>query len=421
MHRAQHGSKMSDLPTTGKETPRKPDTLSEAFLTFQRAAGSLETFYSTLQAEVRRLGRQLEQTHRELASSLEENRRMRAYLGRILDALPCGVLVIDSAGSPRLINPEARRLLGILSETDLDESGAPMEKLERLPRPESGREETGQADWSFEGPDGVRELSVLHTALSGADGAEEERVYIVRDLTDEKRSQQEREAARRVQALADMVTLLAHEVRNPLGSLELFAGLLADNSQRGSEPREWADQLRAGLRTLSATVNNVLQLHSVPAPEQTRVHAGRLLGETVEFLGPLARQWETRIDYSEHCESSWIWSEPHCLRQVFLNLAINAFKAMPLGGNLRIRVTVTTYNDTDSIQIEFEDEGEGISTENLDKIFEAGFTTTPNSSGIGLAVCKQIVENNGGTIRVRSRVGEGTVLILNFPATGEAE
>ena len=93
-----------------------------------------------------------------------------------------------------------------------------------------------------------------------------------------------------------MATLLAHEIRNPLGSLELFAGLLADAALKQPELRRWTDHIQAGLRSLSATVNNVLQFHSQPAPQLSPVNLGRLLRESIDFLRPLARQSGLRID-----------------------------------------------------------------------------------------------------------------------------
>jgi two-component system sensor histidine kinase FlrB len=104
---------------------------------------------------------------------------------------------------------------------------------------------------------------------------------------------------RREQALAEMSAVLAHEIRNPLGSLELFAGLLAE-SDLDSDCRKWVEHVHAGLRTLAATVNNVLHFHSLPEhslrehglpePERAPVDLGQLLRSARDFFLPLARQ-----------------------------------------------------------------------------------------------------------------------------------
>src|ERR1019366_6952251 len=106
----------------------------------------------------------------------------------------------------------------------------------------------------------------------------------------------QRETVRRTQALAEMATLLAHEIRNPLGSLELFAGLLADALKDQAELQLWTNHVQAGLRTLAATVNNVLHFHSQPSANLVPVNLVRIISETVEFLRPLAHQREMEID-----------------------------------------------------------------------------------------------------------------------------
>src|SRR5580704_14131833 len=111
---------MENLPTTRQSQPRAESTkkraddrrsLARAFLTFTQAAGSLEKSYAQLQGEVGRLRADLECANTELSRSLEETSRMRVFLGRVLEGLPCGVLVTDDERRPRLLNPEARRLL----------------------------------------------------------------------------------------------------------------------------------------------------------------------------------------------------------------------------------------------------------------------------------------------------------------------
>jgi len=329
--------------------------------------------------------------------------------------------VMNRAGSLRLVNPEGRRMLGMESES-YRESVLPISVMQKLFPVEacSDGPDTEQ-ECAIESPDGIRYLGVSGSSLPIVDGAEHEFVCILRNITFEKQLQKEREAARRVQALAEMATLLAHEIRNPLGSLELFAGLLADSADAHSDARRWVDQLQAGLRALSATVNNVLAFHSLPAAELAPVDVVRLLTDTGEFLAPLARQWEMRIEWIQQSEQARILAEPHSLRQVFLNLAINAFRAMAPGGTLQLGVEALRQCPEPTVRIEFQDQGKGILAEHLERIFEPGFTTNPGSPGLGLAVSKKIIEQHGGTITVHSVLGKGTTFTLKFPVAGGAE
>src|SRR5204862_3792673 len=115
--------------------------------------------------------------------------------------------------------------------------------------------------------------------ISEPSGVSADTIWIVRDATEQKRLAREREAARRSLALAEVATVLAHEIRNPLGSMELFTGLLADATAHLPETRQWITHLQAGLRGLSATVNNVLQFHSHPVVQLLPADLTRMLPE----------------------------------------------------------------------------------------------------------------------------------------------
>jgi signal transduction histidine kinase len=224
----------------------------------------------------------------------------------------------------------------------------------------------------------------------------------------------EREHLRQRQALVEMSALLAHEIRNPLGSLELFAGLLAE-SELKSESRRWIEHVQAGLRSLSSTVNNVLDLHNEPSPASARMDAGELLRWAYDFLFPLAHQARVEFEIVNGVEGVWIEADRHLLEQVLLNLALNAFHFMPNGGWLAIRGVELG----EEIEIEVQDTGAGISADDLARIFDAGFTTRPGSTGLGLAVCRRILDQHGGTITVESKAGQGATFRLRLPRVAD--
>jgi len=280
-------------------------SLAEAFRAFTQAASSLELSYAQLQTEVKRLRAELETTNHDLASSLEENRRL----------------------------------------------------------------------------------------------------------------QHEHEILRRRQALAELSAMLAHEIRNPLGSLELFAGLLAE-SELGAEERQWVEHLQAGLRTLSATVNNVLHFHSQPQSGRAPTELGQLLRSITQFLRPLAHRAKVYLELTPLPEAMIAAADRSRLEQVLLNLALNGFQAMPAGGILRFAAQAESHHGHKTIRIDVSDSGPGIAPEDLRHIFEPGFSTRAGSPGLGLAVCKTIMEQHCGAIAVRSHPGHGTTFTLQLPASG---
>jgi len=231
-------------------------------------------------------------------------------------------------------------------------------------------------------------------------------------------SQQER---RQAQALAKTGAVLAHEVRNPLASLELFAGLLAGTVATGSQAASWATHLQAGLRSLTATVNNVLVFKTGSTPNLVPTEIGPLLLETIQFLEPLARQHGVRLQL-EPGEEATVAADGNALRQVFLNLALNAFRAAGAGtcdrraetewshGKLVIRARV----ERTQMEVSFEDDGPGVPASDRQRIFEPGVSTR-GGAGLGLAVSKRIIEQHGGHISAGASPYGGARIVICLP------
>jgi signal transduction histidine kinase len=392
--------------------------LTRAFVSFSHVASSLEKSYEKLQSEVGRLRAELHRANFELAESLEENSRVRRYLSRTLEGLPCGVVALDAQNSIRVINPEARRLLQLATDWAPNSGAALPNAVREFLAKATSAEASELSKFTSHAPDGEIPIAVAHTRLSEIGDSGEETVLILRDITEETRMAAERESARRVHALAELSTLLAHEIRNPLGSLELFAGLIADATSNLPDARHWVDHLQAGLRGLSATVNNVLNFHSQPSPSLVSVNLERLLRETAEFLRPVARQRGLQLSVVNRAGEIRVSADPHRLQQVFFNLSLNAFRAMSKGGALCIPMDWAAHEEGRTAQIDFEDHGAGILPENLPKIFEPGFSTNPGSPGLGLSVCKTVIEQHGGSISVLSVPKRGTTFSLFLPVKG---
>ena len=411
---------MPKLPTARQSQPvknsaRNPDadrqSLARAFLTFTQAASSLEKSYTQLQGEVGRLRADLECANAELSRSLEETSRVRVFLGRILEGLPCGVLVTDEQGKPRLLNPEGQRLLALESEWRVGEDGRCVDVIADLLRSVIP-EETGEREWI---PSRIqqRTIGVSATRAESATEGPSETIWILRDISDQKRLMAEREAARRAHALAEIATVLAHEIRNPLASMELFAGLLAGVTEGMPEADQWVVHLQAGLRSLSATVNNVLQFHTQSRGELLPIDLDRLLREMAAFLGPVARQRGLSVSVTNSAECASVVADAHRLQQVFFNLALNAFQAMDEGEALCIHLRAA--GAAGELQIDFEDQGRGIEASVLEKIFEPGYTTKAGSPGLGLSVCRKTIEQHGGRIEAKSVPLNGTTFSIFLP------
>lgn len=395
-----------------------PQLLADAFSEFISASSVLEASYRDLQREVSHLSSELARRNADLSRSLAENDRMRATLQQMLDSMPCGVLVLNSDERIVMINPEGRQLLalGDARVSSLGElSRISQINFESLAR---GLNEEGDSEVCIDTDKGRRWLAIGNRRLrSEAGGGMEpaprlQSIWILRDVTSNKDAEQQREAARRTTALAEISTILAHEIRNPLASLELFAGLI--ESDQG-ESSEWIKHLKAGIRTLSGTVNNVLSLNGEVKPHLVRVALANCVRGGVEFVQPIAEQAGVKLTFSAADDALSILGNEDAIRQIILNIACNAIRHTAAGGFIRVSIWAEVRRGSLRAIVELADSGCGISAKLIDHIFDAGFSGTGETPGLGLAVCRRLMKQQGGEISVTSRMNEGTTFQLEFP------
>jgi signal transduction histidine kinase len=389
------------------------EALNQAFSSFAATARSLEDSYGRLQAEVRRLRLELEERNGELRSQLAENRRIRESLHRLFEGLPCGVVVAGRNAQVVSANPAARQMLRLRDTRDLpvcfsavlaEVRSSPGGVAEYLDAADS---ETQEARW----------LRIHWGTLDSE--LEQQVVFTIFDVTEAREREKQRESHARQLALARMAVLLAHEVRNPLGSLELFAGLLSE-SDLTAEQCAWVEHIQTGLRLLASTVNNVLQFHSQPRPSLAPTDLGRMLEWVADFLRPIARRAGVELRIENRLREFKLLADGPRLEQVLLNLGLNALQAMPNGGCLTFGGRPAAEGTRNRVAITVCDTGPGIDESMRARIFEPGFSSREGSSGLGLTVCQTIVEQHGGTIEVGRSGGVGASFVIQLPVKESA-
>ena len=226
------------------------------------------------------------------------------------------------------------------------------------------------------------------------------------------------EQLRRSEKLVSLGTLsagVAHEINNPLTGILLYASIL--NSDKRLDPALLPDieRIIAETQRCAGIVKDLLEFSRESSPEREDIHIEAILDEVATFFHqqPDFSNIVIRKNYSRDLPQ--ISVDPNQIRQVFMNLVINAGHAMPHGGDLEI----STYRSADGKYIcaGLKDNGVGISEENLARIFDPFFTTKLEGTGLGLSISYGIIENNGGKIEVKSRVGEGTTFIVMLPVS----
>jgi PAS domain S-box-containing protein len=351
------------------------------------------------------------------------------------------ITILDADGTIRYESPAVLRILGwepheleghcafeFMPEEDAARAIALLQNLHATPGA------TGTLAFRFRHKDGSwRILEAIgknmldHPMLTG---------FLVnsRDVTERRHVEDElaRQQAARIQSekLADMGTLLAgvaHELNNPLTVVSGYSSILRQTLDDGPS-RERLDRIASAAERCVRIVRNFLALARQHPPERQKVDANRVVREAVELLAYPLRvdNVELRLELAEDLPT--LWADPHQLHQVVVNLITNAHQAMHGNTSTRRLTLRTGFKAADSrVSIEVIDTGGGIPPEVLGRIFEPFFTTKPvgQGTGLGLPLCLGIVEGHGGTLRVDSKVGEGTTLTIELPVVaapaGEAK
>lgn len=209
---------------------------------------------------------------------------------------------------------------------------------------------------------------------------------------------------------------LAHEIRNPLGTIKLNLQLLLEDLNDPETPKDKRvarklHVLEQEVQRLSHILDDFMRFIKFDQANMADVDINDMMSEIAEFIEPeLARQKiELREQYAEnlpHCSG-----DPKLLKQAIFNLIINAQQAMPAGGELMLR----TLNDGGSPAAEITDTGAGIPPHLRDKVFDVFFSTKKEGSGLGLALTKKIVDQHRGTIVMQSEHGKGTSFRITLP------
>jgi two-component system sensor histidine kinase FlrB len=237
-----------------------------------------------------------------------------------------------------------------------------------------------------------------------------ERVLVVQDVTEVRRLEREIQVAERTAAKGEMALEVAHEIRNPLGALELFGSLLAEEDLTEQERGQYLTNLQIGIRSLNTVLTNMLCFSRNPVPSKKVVRVGEVVESTLALMQPLMAQRGINLEVECRDEDP-AYLDPEILRQILNNLVTNALQALPQGGKLQ----VGSSSNGISVSVSVRDDGTGIPETQQDLIFDSGFTTNENGHGLGLAIVQRFVEALGGSIKMQSEENWGTQFVLTFP------
>ncbi len=240
-------------------------------------------------------------------------------------------------------------------------------------------------------------------------------------LTRLQAAQEELVVAERMASVGRLSLKVAHEVRNPIAAIELNAELLGDIVGDRPEP-DMADAstlvgaIRDQVNALDALTEEYLAFARFPRPHFDEDSLNEMVAGLVEFVRPLATRQSIAVDVVTDPAVPPMTIDRPLLRQAVLNLIKNGLEAMPQGGHL----SVTTRHTGEAVETAVSDTGAGIQPEVGKRLFEQFFTTKPQGTGLGLYICRQIVDEHGGELRWESQPGHGTTFTVNLPIKRES-
>ncbi len=255
-------------------------------------------------------------------------------------------------------------------------------------------------------------------------------VHYLKDVTSQKRLEQQLIRSDRLASLGTLIAGIAHEINNPLGIIAGYAEGLLDRAQDRmllentafEDFPEYLQTIQNEIFRCKGILRSLLDFARPAAGAFREIDMNELIKEVILLVNYRAKRLNHHIVLRLEREIPKVHADPGNLRQVFLNIIINSLYFTPEGG----RITIATESGSDtgsaernrSVKVTVSDTGPGISPGSIEKIFNPFFTTKPvgEGTGLGLAICHKIIEEHGGTIDVVSTIGEGTDFIIRLPA-----
>lgn len=383
-----------------QESDSKAAELQRAFAMFNQVSAELTQAYETLQGRVASLTEELAIANGELRRQYQEKEALSERLSSLLDALPAGVVLLDSAARVAAVNPAAMAMFGenMLGTHWGDVAHACLEPTLTV------------GEWSL----GTGRVSIAESTLPSAGG----KILLIHDVTAAHQMKTELERNQRLAAMGEMAASLAHQLRTPLAAALLYTANLGQAGVSDEARQRFSERASGQLRRLERLIQDVLLFARGESIGRDVIEASDLLSEVAQTVEPLMREHGLMFTTVDRVFGSKIVGSRKALFGALVNLLENAMQATPAGGKICLSGNLTG----DVLALGVQDSGPGISGETRRKIFEPFFTTKGQGTGLGLAIAQGVARAHGGTIELFSEPGAGAEFVMTLPvAPAEGE
>ncbi|HLZ19086.1 MAG TPA: ATP-binding protein, partial [Smithellaceae bacterium] len=351
----------------------------------------------------------LVQTYRLTRASLS---RITVFSDALVKNLPIALVAVDKDGKVLTCNMQAEGLINGACEDAAGKDASRILPNEFLQTLDQTGWQTGLVAGDVVVPSGkdARTIWEVVATTFSEEHAPEGKILLARNVTDVRRMETEVAKSRHLNAIGSLAAGVAHEIRNPLSSIKGFAVYFKGRLAGNPEDEETADIMIAETERLNRVISQLIEFARPMELKKEPVALDELARQTLLLVAADARNKSVATEVQAASNLPPAWADPDKIKQVLLNIYLNALAAMPEGGKL----TVTFAAENDFLEISVSDTGEGIEEENLPRIYDPYFTSKPAGTGLGLAVVQKIMEAHGGSVKIESKVKAGTTVTLRF-------
>jgi len=229
--------------------------------------------------------------------------------------------------------------------------------------------------------------------------------------------------ADRLASLGQLSGGIAHEIRNPLASINLFTDILSDENKfdRSDQETELFVEIKDNINRVEKIIKRVLNFARPPVATSDDIDLNELTQEIVKFWSSKLRKLDIQLSLELTDGLPAVHGDVVGLQQVINNVVLNAIEALGEGGNIRISTSQAESlisENQNAVYLKVSDTGPGIPKHHQEDIFNPFFTTKPTGTGLGLSISHQIIKRQGGTFTLESDPDAGTTFIIELPASG---
>jgi two-component system, NtrC family, sensor histidine kinase PilS len=342
---------------------------------------------------------------------------LRALNQNVVESIPSGLITLSTEGIASFVNPAGCEILRTESRSVIGHHVSELgffrpDQWEEARRTLASESVVRVEKDNFHVVDEDRSLGYAVTPLRTLEGTESGYTLIFQDLTEMKQLEAELRLKDRMAAVGELSAGIAHEIRNPLAAIAGSVQVLGKSSSLSPQEQRLMSIILKESERLNKSIADFLRFVRPQDRRPTEFDIAASLSETLDLLANSAElRADHRIERQISPPSFTIVGDADQIRQVFWNLARNAFQAMPNGGQLRVSTEVSA----DVYSICFSDSGRGMSELDLRRLFQPFRTNFPSGTGLGMAISYRIVQAHGGEIDVASRSGMGTTITVSLP------